>query len=214
MSIVALIAEARADLLDDEVAPYLWSDGQLTRFANEAVLEACQRSPLLTGTSTVAVLVATADYVINSSIKQINVAKLNLATYPLQQTTDAELSMRIGTNWRTRTGTPSHYVRRGHKLTLFPIPLVADTLALVTSNLPGTGFDLDLDLDPAYHKSLLFYVAYKAFMKPDADTYNPVKAADFLKMFEARFGTGHTAKYNAAVYDNPMYGTVTSGRMC
>ena len=214
MTITDLVNETRADFLNDSVAPYLWSDAQLTRYANEAIQEACGRAPLIIRVKTVSVLPGTADYIIDSYTKQIQVAKLSLATSPLQPATDADLSTRIGYSWRTRNGTPIGYVRRGHKITLYPNPIVADTLVITASSLPDGDFDIEDDIDPAYHKSLIFYMVYKALMLNDADTYNPVKAADFLKMFDAKFGIQHTAKYNSVSYDTPMYSTVSPGRMC
>lgn len=215
MTIDDLVLEARTDILDDTVsAKYLWSNLQLTRYANEAVLEACSRAPLINRVLTKAITAATAEYVIDSFIKQIYVAKLDLQTTPLIQATDATLSIGIGSSWRTSTGTPTHYIRTGHKIRLYPVPIVDDTLVMTTSNIPDDDFSFEDDIDPAYHKGLLYYIAYKAYMLNDADAYNPVKAADFLKMFDVIFGVKHTAKYNSVAYDSPMYGTVSGARMC
>lgn len=215
MTINDLITEAREDILDDiNSAKYLWSVKQLTRYANEAVLEACSRAPLINRVKTKAIVATTAEYVLDSFIRQIYVAKLDLQTEPLIQITDAQLSIGVGYNWRTSTGTPTHYIRTGHKLRLYPIPIVDDTLVMTTSSIPDDDFDFEEDIDPAYHKCLLYYIAYKAYMLNDADTYNPVKAADFLKMFDAVFGVKHTAKYNSVAFDTPMYGTIICGRMC
>jgi hypothetical protein len=211
MTITDLINEARADLLNDLATPYLWSDTQLTRFANEAIVEACQRAPLIARVSTVSIVAGTATYAINGTIRQLLYAKLALSLSPLLQTTDAELSMRVSTDWRLREGTPTHYLKAGHRLTLYPKPVVNDTLALSTSNVPDDAFDLDEDIDAVYHKPLLFYIAYKALMMNDADTYNPLKAADFLRMFTEVFGARKTAKYDQV--ELPMYGTLISGRM-
>jgi len=214
VTIAALVLAARSDILDDEAAPYLWSDAQLTRYANEACLEACKRAPLIQRTNNVAVTAATAAYAIDAFTRQIYVAKLNLETVPLTQTTDAQLSYVYGSSWRTITGTPRHYVRRGHTITLFPVPIVNDTLVITGSSVPDGDFDVDVDIDSAYHDSLLHWIAYKAYLKTDADTYNPLKAVDFLKMFDAKFGPAHTARYDQIAQDTPKYSTLVSGRMC
>lgn len=214
MTIADLVAEARADILADTAAEYLWSDVQLTRYANEAILKACSRAPLINRVKTNAIVATTAEYVLDSFVRQLYVAKLDLQTYPLIQTTDAQLSIEVGYNWRTRTGTPTHYIRTGHKLRLYPIPIVNDTLVMTTSSIPDDDFYFEDDIDPAYHKCLLYYIAYKAYMLNDVDTYNPVKAADFLKMFDAVFGVEHTAKYNSVAFDTSLYGTIIGGRMC
>jgi hypothetical protein len=214
MTIDDLITEARQDFLNDNVAPYLWSKEQLERFANEAILEACSRAPLLIRVRTVSVVDGTAEYAINEFTRQIQLAKLSLQTDPLIQTTDAKLSIFRGVHWRELEGTPTHYVRKGHSITLYPKPIVNDTLSLVTTNIPDDDFDFDADIDSAYHKGLVFWMAYKAFMFPDADTYNPVKANDFLVQFEAKFGKRKSAKYDSVAFDSPMYGTISAGRMC
>jgi hypothetical protein len=209
-----LVTEARTDLLNDTVADYLWSTEQLTRYANEAITEACKRAPLITRTKTVAVLKTVADYVMDSSIRQIYRAKLNLSTRPLIQSTDVIMSMQHGTEWQTRTGTPTHFIRHGHKLKLYPIPLVNDTLRIDASCLPDDDFDLDEDIDTSYYPAIVSYIAYKAFSLRDMDSYDPGKANELLAVFNAKFGQPHTARYDSFSQDNPMYATVVSGRMC
>ena len=209
-----LVSEARTDLLNDTVADYLWSTEQLTRYANEAITEACKRVSLITRSKTVPVLKTIADYVMDSSTRQIYQAKLNLSTRPLIQSTDVILSMQHGTAWQTHTGTPMNFVRTGHKLRLYPIPLVDDTLTLNTSNTPDDDFDLDDDIDASFYPALIGYIAYKAYSLRDMDTYDPVKSAEYLTRFNAVFGQPRTAKYDSYSFDNPMYATATSGRMC
>jgi hypothetical protein len=209
-----LVNEARSDLLNDTVADYLWSTEQLTRYANEAITEACKRAPLITRAKTLSIVAAQADYVMDASIRQIYRAKLNLATRPLLQTTDVILSMQHGTAYQTYTGTPTHFVRHGHKLKLYPIPIVDDTLRLDTSNTPDDDFDLDEDIDVGCYPNLLWYIAYKAYSLRDMDTYDPVKAQEYLNRFNAFFGQPKTARYDSFSQDNPMYATVTSWRMC
>jgi hypothetical protein len=214
MDIASLVRYTREDFLDDTVEDYLWNTAQLTRFANEAVKQACIRAPLLKKSKTISVVADTADYTIESTVRQIYVAKLDLGVNPLIQETDEGLSLMIGSNWRTRTGTPTHYVRLGKKLRLYPIPLVNDTLVMSTSNIPDDDFDLEDDIDPTYHEALAFWIAYKAFMFPDKDTYNPVKAADYLAMFNSAFGDSHTAKYDEVSFNTPTYVSHAGGRIC
>lgn len=214
MNIAGLVSEARSDLLDDAVAPYLWSDVQLTRFVNEAVQEACLRAPLLERVKTLAITSDQADYKLDSSTRQILFAKLNLGSGSLIQTTESELSLNRGSNWRINTGTPTHYLRAGSKLRLYPIPTANDTLVISASHIPDDDFEFEDDIDPAYHKPLLYYIAYKAYLLNDQDAHNPIKAADYLKQFEAIFGIRHTAKYDAVALSTPMYGSMTRSRMC
>jgi hypothetical protein len=209
MTIAALVTEAREDLLNDTVEPYLWSDAQLTRYANEAVIEACNRTPLLRKTKTVSVIATTAAYALDSYTRQIYTLKLALGTSPLTQETEASMDIKYGYNWRNATGAPRHYIR-----TLYPVPVVNDTLTYTCSATPDSTFSLDTDMDATDQKGLLFWIAHKALLLPDPTIFNPIKSGDYLMMFNAEFGTPKTARYQRAVQDNPLYGTITGGRMC
>jgi hypothetical protein len=209
-----LVTEARSDLLNDTVADYLWSTEQLTRYANEGITEACKRAPLITRAKTLTVTSGLADYVLDSAIRQVYRAKLNLATRPLLQTTDVILSLQHGTSYQTHTGTPTHFVRHGHKLRLYPIPLVDDTLRIDASCLPDDDFDLDEDIDAGCYPAIVLYIAHKAFSLRDMDSYDPVKSQEYLNRFNAFFGQPKTARFDSFSQDNPMYATATSGRMC
>ena len=217
-----LVLHTRYDIIGDIVEPYLWTDEDLTRYANDAIVEACLRAPLLKRVTTKAIVAATATYAIDVSIKQIYTAKLDLATTPLIQTTDTELSLYYGSQWRTRSGTPTHYVRSGPSLTLYPSPIVNDTLVIASSNVPDAGFDLAVDIDPIYYNALMYYIAYLAF-RTSVDVnpilgenrlQSPLKALEYLALFDAQFGTKKTAKFQQLSQDTPLYGSITGGRMC
>jgi len=214
MTLNDLVNDIRVDILDDNAAPYLWSDAQLIRYANEACLDACLRAPLISRVYSTPITAATPAYTLDASVRQIYTAKLDIATEPLIQTTDAELSLTRGSSWRLTDGTPTHYVRKGHTLTLYPKPLVDDVLVISTSNIPDDDFDLEDDIDPAYHSALQFYIAYKCYLLNDADTKNPAKAAEYLAMFTAIFGIKKSAKYDSVAFDSPLYGSIVGGRMC
>jgi hypothetical protein len=214
MPISTLVSNTREDLLTDTELPYLWSDTQLTRYANEACKEACIRMPLIERTQRISIAATNATYRVNEFTRRIKYVKLALEDDPLTQTTEAELERSYGRQWRTITGTPRHYIRKGRVFTCFPIPIVNDTLTIKAASLPDDDFDFDEDIDPVYHESLQYWIAYRAFLKPDADAYNPVKAAEFLGMFNAYFGPSHTAQYYNISLNNPVPRTVVGGRMC
>jgi hypothetical protein len=209
-----LVFEARTDLLNDTVADYLWSTEQLTRYAMEAITEACKRAPLITRAKILSIVAGQADYVMDQSIRQVYRAKLNLANRPLVQTTDAILSLQYGSAYLKQAGTPTQFVRHGHKIRLYPIPLVNDTLRIDASCTPDDDFDLDEDIDSGYYPAIVSYIAYKAFSLRDMDSYDHGKASELLAVFNAKFGQPHTARYDSFAQDNPMYATAVSGRMC
>lgn len=213
MNLTELIAAARTDILDDTVSPYLWSDAQLTRYANEAIKEACKRAPLLRRTYNVKVISGKAEYTLESSVRTILFAKLNNQVESLAQSTDAALSA-VDYQWRDLTGVPKAYVRTNTKLRLYPNPTTDDVLVLNTTNIPDEDFDLEDEFDQTYIESLMYWIAYKAYMLNDADTFNPVKASEFRQLFDAAFGLGHSAKWDQVAQDNPLYNTIASVRMC
>ena len=57
--------------------------------------------------------------------------------------------------------------------------------------LPLTDMTADGDvpeINPAYHRSLRFWMLYRAYNKRDAETYDQRRAADALAQFEGEFG--------------------------
>ena len=214
MTIAALIAEVREDITDDVETTKRHSDTQMIRFANEAIKEACIRAPLLVIDKTFSVLVSTAEYTMDAYVRQVINAKLSLDTYALQQSTKEELAMWYGSNWKTKTGTPTHYLRTNRVIRLYPIPIVVDSMVLTQSRIPDTNFNIDTDIDPTYYDSIKWYIAYKCFSNRDADNFDPVKASEYMARFESQFGTKHSAKYDTVSYSTPMYATAIGGRMC
>lgn len=214
MAISDLVARVREEILDDAVAPYLWSDASLIRYANEAVTEACLRAPLINRIATQAVTIGEATYTLNSSAKQVLLIKLVSTNSPLTQTTIAELDAFVGQDWRDQQGTPSHFVKQAHKITLYPKPVAADTLYISTTNTPDDDFDLDDDIDASMQHGLLYYIAYKAFLKNDADTYNPNRASEFLGLFDRYFGPQKSVRLLSFQNDMPLYQTLSGGRIC
>lgn len=216
MLLADFLTQIRADFLDDTVTENLWSDAQLTRFTKEAINELCCRASVLNKTSTVYVMATVASYEIDPTIRQIYTAKLDLSDRPLQQTTEPELCIARGSTWRLRTGTPTHYFRRGHVITLYPQPIVNDALVISSSNISDSddvAADLEL-IDEFYHKSLMYYAAYKALLLHDADANLQAKAADYLTMFENNVGIKHSAKHDQFKFDTPTYGAIVPTRMC
>lgn len=213
MTIAELIAAVRTDILDDTVTPYLWSDAQLTRYANEALKEACKRAPLLRKTYTIRIITGRAEYTLDKSVRTILFAKLNSQTQSLVQSTDTTLSA-IDYQWRDLDGVPKAYVRSNYKLRLYPNPTADDVLVLNTTNIPDEDFDIEDDFDQTYIESLGYWVAYKAYMLNDADAFNPVKASEYRALFDAAFGLGKSAKYDQVAMENPIHNTVAPVRMC
>jgi hypothetical protein len=221
MTISDLVTELIEDILDDTQrlqgdAEARWSDAKLTRYAKEAIKELCSRSSVLIKNTTVSVVANTSEYQINANIRQIFTAALSLSDYPLIQATADELAIKLGRTWRLKTGTPTHFVRENHKITLYPKPIVNDTLTIKASHIPATAdYEADLALiDPAYHKTLLYYMAYKSLLTNDADAGLQAEAANYLAMFEKEAGSKSSIHHEQFIFNTPTYGANVPARMC
>ena len=197
MVIADLVQQAREDWLEDTRQPYQWSDPQLTRYANEAVTEACMRSPMVGRSYTISVVANTSDYSIASTVREITYAKLALSDNPLAKTDELELQTYRGKAWRTQKGAPTHFLRIDNIIKLFPAPIVNDTLTINATSVKDSSFVLDTDIKPEYQHDLVYWILYKAYSLREADSYNPVKASEYLNRFNEIFGIRHTAKWNS-----------------
>ena len=209
-----LIKGAWADFLNDKSPTYLWSDERLNIFANDAIKEACQRAPILIRDRAIPIIAGTSSYALLSTDRQILSAQLSLSNKPLIQQTEDRLAQLFGGSYKTQNNTSSHYSRLNRTLTLFPNPIVNDTLNLTVVSLPDATFNLDTDIDPQYYLPLQYWIAYKAYLLHDADADNLARANYFLGKFEEAFGVRHSAKYDTVNFNVPMYSTIAGGRMC
>lgn len=208
-----LVERVRTEILDDGNTPYVWSDVEMLKWADEACIEACKRAPLLVGTTTIDVEADIAEYTMDSAVRQILEAKLDSQTNPLNHTTTDDLVLGVGLAWQTWTGTPTHYVRRNKTITLYPAPLVNDTLIIKSTLIPSLDFCLETDFDEDNQHGLMFYIAYKAYLKRDADAYAPDRAADMFAKFNAFYGLPKTSKWHLLAQEMPLNATMMGGRM-
>ncbi len=67
------------------------------------------------------------------------------------------------------------------------LTVVRDPLA------PMTNRDDTPELNARYHRALRHWMAYRAYMKPDEETYKPEAAKNQMALFEAEFGAKSSA---------------------
>jgi hypothetical protein len=67
------------------------------------------------------------------------------------------------------------------------LTVVRDPLAEVTNE------DDTPEIAARYHRSLRHWMAYRAYLKPDEDTYRPDKAKEAMALFEQEFGPKSSA---------------------
>lgn len=196
-----LIANARI-LATDTVAPYLWSDAEITIYANDAQREACRRARLITDSATasvcsIALAAATPIYTLNQKVLFVNRVKLVGESLPLTSISYKDLDRQIP-GWEENTGSPTHYVKDtdAGKFRPYPTPTVAGTAKLTVTRMPLEDMTSDSDepeIQPHLHDSLLFWILYRMFSKPDNDGYDEAKAAKNLALFEQEFGRKSSA---------------------
>lgn len=211
-----LITELREDYLEDEDSQaYKWSDSKLLRYINEAIREAC-RSPLFRSTQTISIVAGTPTYTLDEDTLDIEDVSLALQTEPLTQKPYDYLSFAFGPGWKQTDDTPYIYVVKDLELTLYPNPIVNDTMTVSSFKYPEKLVSVNEtpEIPELYHQSLCYWAAYKAYLTPDIDGGDLTRAQQYLSMFDQAFGIKRSARYNAIQMNNPKYNTVQPVRMC
>lgn len=204
MDRAALRAQFRLDA-DDAAAPYLFADTDVHAWLLEAVEEAAVRADLLLefDNATVcqlAVVAGTQGYSLHSSISRVTRADFYLGAdaasrYELKMTDRVELD-RVRPNWRTEEGDPQVILIEKGKARLVPKPTAAGVVLLEVFRRPLTPMATDGDspeIQALHHRYLVDWALYRAYGRPDTETYDSGRAEAALARFEARFGTAPDA---------------------
>lgn len=222
MKLAELLEDLR-DQVDDEIAPYLWTDAKLVRYLNEAVDEAAVRARLLVESlepSVCRVLLqpGVQQYPLHEKIILIRRGVLESELdRPLIRTNTALLDRHRYT-WRTDRGAPRFLVNdqqgAGKRLLVTPVPTQADTLhltvvryALESEQLTASDLNGVPVLDPSYHAKLIHWAAYRALNQRDVDLQAKADAADELALFEREFGSKPDAQSLQQLAIDPITGT-------
>lgn len=176
--------------LDDSVETYLWSNAELTAYANAIIDELCLEIPLIEDSTTaaicqVAVTTPTATYSIDPRIVFVQRAKLGSQTQPLPTRTVAWMDANIA-DWENATAAdPIYLIAQGlgtNTVRLYPPPDANDTLYLTVTRKPLSDLSWSTptaapEIPTRLHALLDNGVYFMAYNKQDADTYSPKKAA-------------------------------------
>ena len=185
------------DLTEDDAASdqLRWSNEELTRFINEAQNRVCADALAIKDSSTfsIDVLAGTSEYTLDSRILQVKGIYLGSLGKELIEQEYEDIYTRQ--NWRTVTGTPTHYmldIDTG-KIRLYPTPEADDTVNLVVYRLPLQQLDWELndiqssELRAEYQIPMLNWAAYLAYQKDEANTFDPQRATYFRQLYTADF---------------------------
>lgn len=196
MNVAEFIATFRLEM-SDAALPYLWSDGEIVTYLNEAVNEACVRARLIEDSTTPAVCAVT--LVPNQSSYNLNplVIDLKRVTYNGKALTlsSIEAEDQNEWTWEARVGSePLRYIYSGSGvLRMIPTPTQAATVNLTVYRLPITPLTLDddtasPDIPASLHPRLKDWVYRCAYLKQDADAFDKSRADEFDMRFERSFG--------------------------
>lgn len=218
MTLADVIFLARRSYLDDwpkeqpidwksDDSRLRWKNDELTDLCNEARRELCKTHPIRDSQTAavceVAVVAGTAIYSYPSDrVLSITSAKLDLEDYGIGKV-DTHWLDENKPSWRQgNQGTPSHFIvdNDTRNIMLVPTPDTADTLRLSVERYPLVDLDWNADQDveipearPEFHSALAHWIAYKAFMKQDADTSRKFSAQHYSEWVQ-RVGNQLTAQ--------------------
>ena len=195
MALRDLIDEFRYEASDNS-SPYFWTDYFLSRAASQAEQEACRRGALILDSSSPFCLISfgAGDSLLKlgGKILEIRRAKISSSGRKIDPVTSSQLDRNSG-QWESETGEPIAYVtdyQTGH-IRLYPTPTAADEIKLTVRRMPLADLVDDNDepeIRPESHLGLVQWMLYRAYMRQDADTFNPTKAAAALAEFVREFG--------------------------
>lgn len=196
MNLRELIDRYRLDT-GDQVRPYLWSDEEITSYANEAEDETCRRAGLLVDSSSelTQLDVSAGDTTAELGEGVIYVRRVRLLSNGqglvprVSRAMDEEIP-----GWEDASpATPIVFVPdwESGKLRFWPPFAAADTLRLTVVRTPSRPMCADSDspeIPRRYHAGLLNWMKHLGYQKQDADTFDAAKASRFEERFSAEFG--------------------------
>jgi hypothetical protein len=203
-----LIALARTRLADT-VPPYLWSDFQLTEFANTAILEALERSRLKydrtpSEVTTIQAISGQRSYPLDASIQSIRRVRVQIAgipEYDIPNRGIQDLIVRVGVGWPLQEGDPYSFWVDQEGLNLYPVPNHAGVVLQLEVHrraLPAEGLSLSSDVPDIipvqYQRDLVYWIVREAYMVHDSDLEDQKRAMANELYFERRFGYRPSAK--------------------
>lgn len=211
MTLLQLVKHLRVSMLDDtgghgvdwesiaeddvEAAQLRWTNEELSAFISEAERIAAASALLLRKSESsfnISVTSGTAEYDLDPKILKLKGVELDSNGRNLIRAEYEDF--RNKPRWRDVEGTPTHYVVDENDTTilLYPKPVIDDTLHLVYNRLPLNDLSWDNpnsspEIPEQYQVRMLDYAAYLAYMKDEANTFDPSRAASYKGLFESNF---------------------------
>jgi hypothetical protein len=203
MTLSDLIKVFRSDA-DDVALPNQFADEEVIEYAVDAQMEAARRARLLTDSTTAEICRAaiTADdpwVQLDPRVIFVRRAIVDGRTIPLCKAQQREMDASVP-GWESSVSSSvTHYIAdaQSGSLRLWPPPSVSGTLRLTVVREPLVAME-DMADEPEiptrYHRSLVYWMLYRGFSRPDSDTYDKERAALNLALFEQEFGKRSSAQ--------------------
>lgn len=194
MNLKQLRDSVRSSLRDDTglASDAYWSDTDLNEYLNEGYSIFCRSTQIIRDSVTAAICTLT----VNQGDQNIAISPLILKIERAKPTwytgflTKKDVSDFDNDNpsWFGTAGTPRFYALdySTNYLTLDKAASVSGTIALTVKRMPLSDLSANSDypeFNSQYHWMLKDYALYRAFMKQDAEVYNPQKAATHRALF-------------------------------
>ena len=195
MNLAEMIQVTREDWLLDTAKPYLWSDDQIRRAINGALVDACRRGRLIVDANTFTLSFdGPSSVLLDERVIFIRRAIVTGASRPLRRASIKDLDEKRP-GWEDEVGESTHYVVDAETMAVRLFP-AADGITPIEVKLtvvrePLTRLEADSDrpeIPTRYHGALLHGACKRLFQKPDADAEDQRRAAYHEAEFEAEFG--------------------------
>lgn len=188
-----LLQRFRLEMVDT-VEPYLWLDEEVFAYADSAQTWFARLTGGIADSSShlteIAVVPGESWYDLDPKILKLRTVTLGstgrrLDVVSPETAQDKGYVFRPGLTGAVRaliTGAEDGKVRA------WPVPNQADTLALSVLRLPFgriTADDCRIELPEQHHEHLLLWMKSRAYLKPDAETFDKSKSQDFEAAFRA-----------------------------
>ncbi|MBT9513274.1 MAG: hypothetical protein IV104_13085 [Acidovorax sp.] len=200
MNLEQLIGQFRIDADDLVTNPPLWEDEWIAAWLTEAQIEAVVRGRLLFEAADpaiceIAVTAGVSTYPLHKSLYELE----HLRFEAMGATTSDRVHLktreeldRVRPDWRDRSDSrPRFAIQDDTRITLVDRPSISGTLFVEGYRLPLKSLANDNDkpeINEAHHRHLVYWALHRAFSKPDADAFDPTRAATEEAKFTAYFG--------------------------
>jgi len=187
-----LLRQARLELFDT-ARPYLWSDGELYSYINDAQVRFARGtwgiSDASSSITTVPYTTASDWVTLDRSILRIRGVN-DSVTGAIVKRIKYEDMETLGIRFDLQPGRLRYLVvgMERNKARLHPFPESDGSLSLIVDRMPLTiieGCGGSFEIDAHHHVNLLLWVKARAYSKEDTETFNKGKASEFATLFDA-----------------------------